>query len=332
MKEALFYEKLEGTTVRCQLCPHKCIIANKKRGICGVRENRNGKLYSLVYGRPAATNLDPIEKKPLYHFLPATLSFSLGTVGCNLSCRWCQNYDISKADPYKVDSYEMLPEEIIQLALRTNSASISYTYTEPTIFYEMVYETSRLAHTKGLKNVIVSNGFINKEPLIKLSKYIDAANIDIKSYSDDVYIKYCGARLEPVINTIITLRKQNVWVELTYLLIPEINDDFEQFRELCKLIESKLGRDVPFHISRFFPMYKMSGHYPTPESELLKAYQIAKEFFDFVYVGNINLKGFHDTVCPNCGASLIERTGYSVKTNFTNGKCKCGYNIPGVWQ
>ncbi len=329
MKEALFYEKVEDD-VRCRLCPHNCFIKPNMRGVCGVRENINGKLYSLVYGKSVSANIDPIEKKPLFHFLPGTKAFSIATVGCNFRCLFCQNFDISQAPKPKkpIFGHELLPEDVVGLAKRYGCSSIAYTYTEPTVFYEYALETARLARKEGIKNLWISNGYINQEPLEEISKYLDAGNIDLKG-SDKFYREIAGGRLEPVLDTIRTLKKKGIWTEVTTLLIPGHNDSVEDLKNIAEFISS-IG--APWHISRFFPMYKMLDVPPTPLSSLEKAVEIGREKgIKYIYVGNVPEN--EDTVCPKCGFHVIERVGYQVVNHLDHGKCpKCGYKIEGVFE
>lgn len=334
MKEAMYYTKKKQDLVECGLCPHNCVIADKKVGICRVRQNKGGKLYSLNYAKPVALHLDPIEKKPLFHFLPGKSVFSIGTVGCNMGCLHCQNWDISKANPLDYDTKEVLPEETVELAIQNRSKIIAYTYNEPTIFYEYAYECSKLAKQKGLRNVIVSNGFINPEPLKEWCKYLDAANIDLKAFNEDFYEKMCMARLKPVLESLKILKTNNVFFEITNLIIPTKNDDFNEIEEMCVWIAKNLGKDVPLHFSRFHPDYKLKDIQPTPQETLLKAKEIAVNYLDYVYVGNIITKEHENTYCPKCKELLVQRFGFGIlKNNIKDSKCpKCSHQIPGVWN
>ncbi|MBD3354674.1 AmmeMemoRadiSam system radical SAM enzyme [Candidatus Woesearchaeota archaeon] len=288
MKEALYYEVLERKKTRCRICPRNCIIENGKRGFCRARENQDGKLYSLVYAAPCSVNIDPIEKKPLYHFLPRTKTFSIGTAGCNLRCKFCQNWKISQAMPEDLPLIELSTNKAVETAKAEGCKSISYTYTEPSIFYEYVLDTAKLAKKKGLKNVMVSNGFINHEPLKKWCKYMDAASIDLKSFSDDFYRKYTGAWIKPVLETLKILKKEKVWIEITNLIIPGLNDDMEEIKEMCRWIKKELGEEVPLHFSRFFPDYIMKDIGPTRKETLFKAKEVAeKAGLKNIHLGNI---------------------------------------------
>ena len=323
-------------TVQCLLCPHGCIIEPGQRGTCGVRANIDGELVSLVYGRPVAVHVDPIEKKPLYHFQPGSGSFSIATVGCNLGCRFCQNWEISQALPEDVPPYELPPERVVDEALRYGCSSISYTYTEPIIFYEYMFDTATLARQSGLKNVMVTAGYINQGPLEQLATVIDAVNVDLKAMSDRYYREMCYGTLEPVLRTILTLVEAGVWVELTNLVIPGWNDSEEDITALVDWVLSEIGSSVPLHFSRFMPMYQLTELPPTPVETLSSARSAALSAgMSFVYVGNVvTAEGSH-TFCPGCGRRLIARQGYLIDemTLTPEGNCPdCGEPIPGVWS
>ncbi|MDD5382087.1 MAG: AmmeMemoRadiSam system radical SAM enzyme [Candidatus Margulisbacteria bacterium] len=333
--EALYYQKLGRDVVQCQLCPNRCTLANLARGLCGVRINLEGKLYSLVYGKPIAIHVDPIEKKPLSHFLPGTTAFSISTAGCNLGCVFCQNWQISQVKPEEAEHYNFEPEKIVNMALDARSPTIAYTYTEPTIFYEYMLATAKLAKKKGLRNIMHSCGYINPEPLKELLKYMDACNIDLKGFSEDFYQQMCYGRLEPVLETIKTIKKQGVWLEITNLVIPGKNDDPKMIRAMCRWIKANVGPDVPLYFSAFYPQYKLANVPPTPVESLEKAYKIAREEgLNFVYVGNVYGHLKENTYCPKCGEAVVKRLGFSIEANnLINGKCKfCGYKMPGVWK
>lgn len=334
MKEALYYKKLKDNMVQCFLCPHNCVIKENNTGFCYVRKNIKGKLYSLVYGKTVSAQIDPIEKKPLYHFLPGSRAFSIGTVGCNLRCKHCQNWQTSQAKPGEFFTRGLLPEEIIDEAINQNCRSISYTYNEPTIFYEYMLDTAKLAKKKGIKNTMVTNGFIKQEPLQELCKYINGVNCDLKSFEDSFYKKICSARLPPVLETLKTLKKNNIWFEITNLIIPTLNDDFKKIKEMCVWIKKNLGVESPMHFTAFYPCYKLSDLPPTPSSILIKARKIALDLgFNYVYIGNVYAKEGNNTYCTKCGELLIERYGFSVLTNnIQKGKCSCGQKIAGVWE
>jgi pyruvate formate lyase activating enzyme len=336
MKEAMFYEKLEDKMVKCNLCSHRCSrIADSKRGICGVRENKDGKLYSLVYGRVAARSVDPIEKKPLFHFLPGSRSYSIATVGCNFRCRNCQNYDISQLPKERgiIVGQEVSPEEIVSAAKRNNCESIAYTYSEPTIFFEYAYDTAKLASKEGIKNVFVTNGYITPEALREISPYLDAANIDLKSFSDDFYRKNCGARLKPVLDSIRLYKSLGIWTEITTLIIPSQNDTEEELRKIAEFIKKEVGEDTPWHITQFHPTYKLIDLPRTPVTILRKAREIGLEAgLRYVYEGNVPGENGENTYCHNCGKMLIRRFGYSIIENkIKNSACAyCGAEIDGV--
>lgn len=294
MKECYLYKKLSGKKVQCQTCNHRCTIADGKRGICGVRENRKGKLYLLVYGKAIAVNIDPIEKKPFYHFLPGTYSFSIATVGCNFHCPWCQNWNISQAakDPKLGHKLEILgedwpPEKIVRQALKTDCKSIAYTYTEPTIFLEYALDTMKLAYKRGLKNCWVSNGYFTKQTLVKIAPFLDAINIDLKGFSEKNYQKYSGAKLAPVLENIKAVHNKKIHLEITTMIIPTVNDSEKELKKAAQFIAS-IDKKIPWHISRFFPAYKMVDLSPTPSETLQKAKQIGeKAGLKNVYLGNL---------------------------------------------
>jgi pyruvate formate lyase activating enzyme len=334
MHEAMFYEKLEDGKVICQLCPHYCLIGEGKRGICGVRENREGKLYSLVYGKVVSSAIDPIEKKPLYHFYPGSNAFSLATVGCNLRCVNCQNYSISQLprERGEIEGKDYTPESIVSQAKRSGCKSIAYTYTEPTIFFEFAYDTSRLAHKELIKNIFVTNGYMNKDVLLKISSYLDAANVDLKSLSEDFYRKNCGGKLTPVLETLKLMKKIGIWLEVTTLIIPTLNDSEEELKRIAEFIVN-LGPDTPWHLSRFYPTYKLNNLPFTSTGTLHLARQIGLEAgLRYVYTGNVPGDEGENTYCYNCGRVLIQRYGYRIeKFYLEEGRCKfCQAKIDGV--
>jgi len=312
--EARYWEK-----GRCRLCPQNCVISESKSGFCHARKNISGKLISEVYGRPAAINVDPIEKKPLYHFLPGSQSFSLGTVGCNLTCEHCQNFDISCASP-DTSTEVVPPEKIVEMALAKGCDSISYTYNEPTVFFEYAVDCAKLARKKGLKNVIVTNGFINTGPAKEFAEVMDAANVDLKAFNEDFYRKIAKGSLKPVLDTL-KLYKDKLWLEVTNLIIDGKNDNLKEIEDMCCWLKDNIG-NVPLHFSRAYPMHKMQDIRPTPEGTLLKARDIARKYLDYVYIGNAGME--NNTICPKCGKTVIERTGYSVKVS------DCCKTVPGV--
>jgi pyruvate formate lyase activating enzyme len=336
MKEALFYQKLEARKVKCELCPHYCIIADGKVGLCGVRKNEGGILYTLVYGKIAAAAVDPIEKKPLFHFLPGTSSYSIATVGCNFRCDFCQNYGISQVPRGQrvIEGEETAPAAVVAAALENKCRSISYTYTEPTIYFEYAYDCARLAQAKGLKNVFVTNGFMNAPVVKMLQPYLHAANVDLKSFRDEYYRKICGGRLAPVLDTLKLMRKLAIWIEITTLVIPGLNDSKEELTAIAGFIKEELGRDVPWHVSGFYPTYKMLDRPGTSAETLVAAREIGlKVGLKYVYSGNLSLPGREDTYCGRCQKPLVTRSGFSVLASaLKEGKCSyCGEEVSGVW-
>jgi len=336
MHEASFYTKLEAGNVRCSLCAHHCLIKPDSVGICGVRRNNGGTLVSLVYGRAIAEHVDPIEKKPLFHFLPGSRSFSVATAGCNFRCRHCQNADISQlpGEQGTIVGRELPPAEIVRLARTAGCASISYTYTEPTIFFEYAYDTAVLARAAGLKNVFVSNGYITAEPLRAISPYLDAANIDLKSSRDEFYKAICGARLQPVLDALRLYRELGIWLEVTTLVIPGENDSEEDLAGCAGFIAKDLGVDVPWHVSAFHPTYKLMNRPRTPPETLRRAVRLGRAAgLRYVYEGNLPGEG-EMTSCPSCSRPVITRLGFAVTTNRQRaGHCpECGAGIAGVWS
>ncbi len=322
-------------SVRCSLCPRECELAHLERGDCRVRVNHEGRLVTLIFGKPCAVHVDPIEKKPLFHFLPATGSFSIATAGCNLHCKFCQNWEISQSDPEDTRNTSLEPEKVVFLAKRNGCRSIAYTYSEPIIFYEYTYETSVLAHQAGIKNVLVTAGFINEKPLRKLCKVADGANVDLKSFSDEFYQRICSGRLKPVLDTLKVMKEEGVLIEITNLIVPTLNDDFDMIRRMCDWIAAELGPEVPLHFSRFHPQYRIKNLPPTPADTLLRARRTGMEAGLYhVYIGNLPRSGDEDTICPNCGKVIIERIGYYVPAiRMEGGKCSfCGQEIYGVWS
>jgi pyruvate formate lyase activating enzyme len=335
MKEAMFYEKLDKNTVRCFLCAHHCLIKDGKRGICAARENRGGALYSLVYGKVISMNIDPVEKKPLFHFLPGSTSFSIAAVGCNFRCEHCQNFEISQytKEHSDIPGQSVTAEAIVEAAKRNGCESISYTYTEPTIFFEFAYDCARLAHEKGIKNVFVSNGYTSAEATRTIAPYLDGNNLDLKG-DNDFYKEICGARLEPVKETIRLMKELGVWVEVTTLIIPDHNDSEEGLRNIAEFIKS-VDPAVPWHVTQFYPTYKLTDKPRTPIKTLRRAREIGFETgLKYVYEGNVPGEGGENTFCPDCKELLIKRFGFSIIENkMKNGRCsKCGIEIEGVWK
>lgn len=332
-KEAHHYLKL-GRNVRCNLCPNRCLLENNERSICQTKVNKNGKLYTLAYGNPCSIHVDPIEKKPLFHFLPTSTAFSIATAGCNFSCLNCQNWQISQFRPEETQNYSLFPDEAVQEALKYGCKSIAYTYSEPTAFYEYMYDTSKIANENNMKNLWITNGYINEEPLIELCRYIDAANVDLKGFNESFYNTNCSGTLQPVLNTLKTLKKQGVWFEVTNLIIPTLNDDMEEIKAMCDWIINNIGKDYPLHFSRFHPYYKLTNLPQTPIKTLEEARNTAIEKgIKYVYIGNVPKHEAENTYCPYCKKILIKRTGYTIsENNITDGKCKfCNEKISGVW-
>jgi len=329
MKEAYLYKKLPGQKVQCLTCSHYCLIDKGGRGLCYVRENRNGKLYSLNYGRACALNIDPIEKKPLFHFLPGTYSLSLSAAGCNFQCQNCQNWQISQGPRLfnKIEGENISPQRIVDIALENNVPSISYTYTEPTIFLEYALETMKLSKAKGIKNIWVSNGFFSKETFNLIISYLDAANIDLKSFSDETYRKYFGGCLSPVLETLKRIKKAGIWLEVTTLIIPGISDSEKEIKSIARFIKNELGAETPWHISRFSGeiSWKLQGVPDTPLEKIKTAREIGqKAGLKYVYAGNVPGSDMENTYCPNCQAKVIEREGYAITRFDNNGYCpKC---------
>jgi pyruvate formate lyase activating enzyme len=323
-----------STRVKCELCPTECELDNYQIGGCRVRINKDGELFSLVYGNPCSVAIDPIEKKPFFHVLPAAKAFSVATVGCVLGCKFCQNWQISQASPEDSDSHDYSPDDLVRKALFYNCGAIAYTYTEPTVFYEYMYDTSVIAKEYGIINTMHTCGYINEKPLRELSKYLDAACVDLKAFTEEFYAKLCGGRLRPVLDSLVVLKDEGVWLEITNLVIPTHNDGVKEISAMCKWIVKNLGPDVPIHFSRFFPHYKLKNLPPTPFETLKKAWETARhEGLKYVYIGNIRTNA-ENTYCSNCGRILIRRAGYFVQeNNITDGKCRfCNTPIQGLWE
>lgn len=334
-KEAMFYEKLDKDTIRCQLCPRKCALKNGMWGFCRARRPREGKHYTLVYANPAAVHIDPMEKKPLFHFLPATTAFSIATAGCNFRCKYCQNWEISQFTPEETVNYYLPPDEVVKNALTYGCSTIAYTYSEPSIFYEYMLDTAKLAKVKGVKNIYHSNGSLNPKPVEELSAWLDAANIDLKGFTQEFYSEIAEGYLDTALTTIKILKKNKVHLEITNLMIPSFNDGPEMIKKMCQWLRDEIGKDTPLHFSRFYPTYKLKNLTPTPVSTLEMAREIAlKEGLEYVYIGNVPGHEGENTYCPKDKKLLIRRLGYQVmENNIVNGKCKfCQVKIPGVWE
>lgn len=323
-----------GSRVRCELCPTECELQDYQVGGCRVRINLKGELYSLVYGKPCAVAIDPIEKKPFFHVLPSSKSFSIATVGCVLGCKFCQNWQISQASPERSKNIDLPPEDLARKAAFYGCKTIAYTYTEPTVFYEYMYDSSLIARRYGIRNTLHTCGYINEKPLRELCRVIDAACVDLKAFSEDFYGRLCGGRLRPVLDALIVLKEEGIWTEVVNLLIPGQNDSPQMVKALSRWIYENLGEGVPLHFSRFFPYYKMKNLPPTPFATLNQAREIALETgLKYVYIGNIRSDA-ENTYCPNCKRMIVERMGYQVNAiNIKDSHCKyCGEFIPGMWS
>jgi Pyruvate-formate lyase-activating enzyme len=336
IKEAMLYEKLDDKRVHCNLCAHRCTIKPDRRGICGVRENKDGMLYSLVYGTLIAEHIDPIEKKPFFHVYPGSLSYSIATVGCNFSCEFCQNHEISQMprSTLMIMGEDISSAEIVERAKKSGSATIAYTYTEPTIYFELAYETAILAEEQGIKNVFVTNGFMTPEAIETIRPYLIAANVDLKSFRDDFYKKQCGARLEPVLESLRKMKEMGIWVEITTLLIPSLNDTDKELEDIAGFIAG-LGKETPWHISRFHPQFKMLDTPATPVYSLHRAVEIGRQAgLKYVYCGNVPGDEGESTYCFNCRNRLIERYGFQIMSTDLNGnKCnRCGTELEGIFK
>jgi pyruvate formate lyase activating enzyme len=335
MREAMLYEKLDRSRVRCHLCGHYCVVPDGKLGVCQVRQNIDGKLFSLVYGRTISQHVDPVEKKPLYHFLPGSSAYSIATPGCNFKCQWCQNSDIAHMPCEYIPGagQNAPPSRVVENALASGSESIAYTYTEPTIFFEYAFDVAKIAHQAGIANIYVTNGYMTPEMLEIFHPYLDAANVDLKAFRNKTYNRYVGAGLQAVLDSLVLMKKLGVWVEVTTLVIPSLNDDPVELRDAAQFVSRELGPDTPWHLSRFFPTYQMRDRPPTPVRTLELGREIGRsEGLRYVYLGNVG--GESNTYCPGCGKVLVSRSGYWVSTtNIQDGCCKfCKSPVAGVWE
>ncbi len=329
-----YYTPLEGGAVRCELCPHRCQVPKGKRGLCRVRENREGKYYTLVYGTPSALHLDPVERNPFFHVLPGTQALSVATAGCNFQCKFCQTWEMSQAFPEEIYSYDLTPEMTVKRAKTMMARSIAYTYTEPTIFFEYLLDTATLGRREGLLNLVQSNGFINPQPLQKMCQVLDAANIDLKGFSGSFYSQLCQGELNPVLESLKRLKQAKIHLEITNLVIPTQNDELKGLKEMCSWIRRELGSDTPIHFSRFYPLYKLRTLPPTPLSTLEKVRALAlSEGLEYVYIAKVPGHEAENTFCPRCKKLIVQRTGFMVgEIQMKAGKCKfCGKPIPGIW-
>ncbi|MDR1776950.1 MAG: AmmeMemoRadiSam system radical SAM enzyme [Desulfovibrio sp.] len=332
---AMLWESLRNNQVQCQLCAHKCLLKNGDKGRCGVRLNKNGTLLSLVTNVATSLQLDPVEKKPLYHFLPGSKIFSIGSAGCNFSCKFCQNYAISQIQQHgRIPGKVIEPDELVNLAESKSVRSIAFTYNEPTVFFELMYKTTGLAQTSDIRSVIVSNGHMSQECLQTLARRLHAANIDLKSFRETFYKEYCNGHLQPVLDNLKTLKSLGVWLEVTTLVIPGLNDGDAELRDIAAFIHDELGRETPWHLSAFHGDYQMTDHPATPVARLEDAWRIGRETgLDFVYIGNVRTLLGGDTFCPQCGEVAIERKGYAVSIRGKAGVCpSCKADLPGIWQ
>jgi pyruvate formate lyase activating enzyme len=333
--EAKYWERLKEEKVKCVLCPKECQVADRERGYCGVRENMKGKYYTLVHSRICSAHIDPVEKKPLYHFLPGVNAFSIATAGCNMECKFCQNWEISQFRPEQIKNSYVTPRGIARFALRNKASVIAYTYSEPVIFYEYMYDCAVEGNKLGLKSVMISNGYIQKKPMNELIDVLSAVKVDLKAFTEKFYKKQCDAEMKPVLETLELLKKRGIWFEIVVLIIPTLNDSPEENRQMARWIKKNLGKDVPVHFSRFHPTYKIKNLPRTPVSTLVRIHDIAREEgLRYVYCGNIPGHKTGHTYCHSCGKILIKRWGYRIVENNLKapGNCRfCKTSIPGVW-
>jgi len=333
--EARYYKKLPDREIECLLCPRKCKLGDKERGYCGVRQNDGGTYYTLVYGKACTMNVDPIEKKPFFHVLPQTQALSIATAGCNVNCKFCQNWEISQVRPEQVNHFDLPPQAVAEAALKYRCPSIAYTYSEPVVYYEYMYDTSIEAHSKGIRNVVVTGGHISPEPLEALIKVVDAIKVDLKAFNQDFYTEYVRGELQPVLDAIRMIGRSKRWLEIVYLVIPTLNDDPGQARKMAQWILKEIGPDTPLHFSQFHPMYLIKNLPPTPVSTLEKLRQTAiQEGLHYVYLGNIPGHEGENTYCPKCKRIIIQRFGFEIKRiELKGGLCKfCQTRIPGIWS
>jgi pyruvate formate lyase activating enzyme len=334
-KRLAMFQEETARGIMCRICPNECVLKEGELSKCNNRKVHDSKLYTLAYGNPCSVNVDPVEKKPLYHFLPGSRAYSIATAGCNLVCLNCQNWTISQTSPDKTRNFDLMPEKVIDDCTRNSCASIAYTYSEPVTFYEYVFETATLARKAGIKNIVKSNGYINPEPLKKLCSVIDAANIDLKAFSESTYLKLTGGKLQPVLDSLKVYKDKGVWLEITNLIIPSWTDNLNDIRSMCRWLSDNGFKTTPIHFDRFYPLHKLEQLPPTPVEILNSAYKIAvEEGLKYVYTGNTPGNDIPDTKCPSCNASLVVRQGYRIASNnITAGKCnKCGVKVDGVWN
>lgn len=333
--EARHYVRLPDREIECRLCPRLCRLGDRERGYCGVRENRDGTYYTLVYGKACAVHADPIEKKPFFHFLPGRRALSIATAGCNVNCQFCQNWEISQVRPEQIHHSNLPPREVVATAEKHDCPVIAYTYSEPIVFFEYMMDSSKEARRKSLRNVVVTGGHVNPEPLAELLEVVDAVKIDLKAFTQDFYSRYVHGELAPVLDAIRTVAASRVWLEIVYLVIPTLNDDPALLRRMCAWLREEVGSEIPLHFSRFHPAYLLKNLPPTPVSDLERARDIAlDEGLKFVYIGNIPGHEAENTSCPGCGKRIVERNGYRIgDMSILEGKClNCGRSIPGIWD
>lgn len=335
LKEEMFYQKLGSLRIECGTCPKRCQVAEGKRGYCGNKENKGGKYYTLVYNRVCAAHIDPIEKKPFFHYLPGTSAFSIATAGCNFSCKFCQNWEISQYRPEQVEHFTLAPDQAIEICRSNDCPTIAYTYSEPTVYYTFMYDMAKTARQAGIGSVMVSNGFMNEKPLRELCQQLTAARIDLKSFRDEFYRNICSGELEPVLETLKRLKEIGIWFEIIVLVIPTLNDGADELKKMCTWVKANLGPDVPIHFSRFHPMYQIKNLPPTPVKTLEMARAIAfNSGLNFPYIGNVPGHEGENTFCPSCKKVIIRRVGFSILENsIEKGSCKyCHHPIPGIWS
>lgn len=333
-REAMFQEETPRG-IMCRICPNECVLKEGEISKCNNRRVNKSRLFTMAYGNPCSVNIDPVEKKPLYHFFPGSRAYSIATAGCNLVCLNCQNWTISQTSPDKTMNFDLMPEKVVGEASKNNCTSIAYTYSEPTTFYEYTFETATLARKAGIKNIVKSNGYINTEPLKKLCSVVDAANIDLKTFNDSTYLKLTGGKLQPVLDTLKTYRDMGVWLEITNLIVPAWSDKIDEIGNMCKWLSDNGFKETPLHFSRFYPIYKLEQLPPTPVDILKNAAKVAAgEGLKYIYIGNVPGNESADTICPSCGTTLVARQGFRVTlNNISKGKCnKCGTDISGVWS
>jgi pyruvate formate lyase activating enzyme len=334
-KRIAMFQEETARGIMCRICPNECVLKEGELSKCNNRKVHDSKLYTMAFGNPCSVNVDPVEKKPLFHFFPGSRAYSIATAGCNLVCLNCQNWTISQTSPDKTRNIDLMPPQVVEESVNNNCRSIAYTYSEPITFYEYVFETATLARTAGVKNIFKSNGYINRDPLKKICSVIDAANIDLKAFSESTYLKLTGGKLQPVLDSLKVIKDMGVWLEITNLVIPDWTDNLDDFRSMCKWLSDNGFKNTPLHLSRFYPLHKLEQLPPTPVGILNSAHKIAvEEGLKYVYTGNIPGNEISDTKCPSCNTPVVTRQGFRVTANtISGGKCtKCGSKIDGVWS